>query len=270
MKKLYFQIYIKLTAFFCFLTLAYFHFKAKSLLLNPQGNYLQNSFFPAYLNESTIPTIFYYLTLLGLMIAILLPSKRVSRVSFLLLFLFSTFCLAHQLLFYIQGAVVLFWVSLYLLIISQYLNRDLTGDEAYKVLKLGQLVCSMIFLGGVIGKITPTWWSGDLFIHYGMPRNRYFLKLTKLLGFSRATISLYYSRLAIFSEAILATLFFIRLKYSFMITFISLISMLFLSDPNIFNAIGPLIGLSLAGFILLNFFKINHVKNKSMVVFTTT
>lgn len=110
-------------------------------------------------------------------------------------------------------------------------------------------ILSMIFLGGTVGKLTPGYWSGEVFFGIYFESRDYWL--FNLLRGSWTTeqlmvISSWYSRFVIMVEGIGACLWLMPTRLASFLAIAILCNIALLSNTQLFSVVTCLIGLALA------------------------
>jgi lipoprotein signal peptidase len=106
----------------------------------------------------------------------------------------------------------------------------------------------MIFLGGAVGKLTPEYWSGEVFFQiYFVDRDFWVFNLLRS-RFEPETlreIATYYSRMVIGTEMAVAGFWLLPRKVAAVLTLIVLLCLTLFSNFNLFSVTFCLIGLCL-------------------------
>jgi len=194
---------------------------------------IRQDYFPALLSSPYTAVGLFGLLLLsdvGLIIF-----KQFQLVFAIVAALCSYLISIHQEGFFVQSMVVSLWTSLFLC--WYFLQKE--RDEQ-KVLLLSRMVISLVFFCGTIGKMTPEYWSGEVFYNLHFPR---FSNDLKVITF--------YSRMTVIAEAVLALSFSVRHRLMIYVTLLMIVGMWILTVPKAVDAVGPLVGLALANALLV-------------------
>ena len=124
---------------------------------------ISNSFFPAVFSNSLVAQFAYVLPLLTIF-AIFQPHKGYFCLSSCLMIFSSAILCWHEDTYNDATFVTSFWVALWLLWVSINLDRrDREFRGHARVLAVS--ILSIVFMGGVVGKLTPEYWNGEIVYH---------------------------------------------------------------------------------------------------------
>jgi hypothetical protein len=143
--------------------------------------------------------------------------------------------------------VTCFWVSLWC--VWYTFRIDDPVDQLFASAKtFAILIISMIFLGGAVGKLTPEYWSGEVFYQiYFVDRDFWVFNLLRA-RFDLETlreISTYYSRMVIVTELAVAGFWLLPRKIAAILTLAVLLGLTLFSNTALFSVTFCLIGLCL-------------------------
>ena len=122
------------------------------------------NFFPEFFKSYYTLAFCYYLPVLT--IPVLFYNRVVMHKTFLQIAA-GFFCLSSLLLLCHQATYndatfnVSFWVSCWLLWYSTNIDSEAEDFEKHLII-LAKLITSLIFVGGVVGKLTDEWWNGEV------------------------------------------------------------------------------------------------------------
>lgn len=159
----------------------------------------------------------------------------------------------HQSTSYIQTWISSFWVAIWLLWLGLKAGRETHDEIVAKGCFLAQLMISLVFLGAVVGKWTPRYWSGEVLHHLiflYQPYPQYVWLRENLSPEDLRALATLYSRLAIIVETFMAAVVWMPRRVAFPFATLALLSMWAVVSPRIFDATGPLTGLAIAGWSL--------------------
>lgn len=198
---------------------------------------IQNNFFPALFNNTGFGVAVFAGVFFLAIAAICSEQPLLLTVFPGCLFAGSFLLMIHQKGFCIQAFVTTFWAAIPL----YWLDRAQQGEPGAEagVFNVLKLCISLVFLGAFLGKLNSNYWSGEVFTHLGFPR---FSTSPLLISF--------FSKAAILTEGLVVLCYFIRSKYSFLISGTLIVMMWIMTDYTIINALGTLLGLALAGILL--------------------
>ncbi|HMO23429.1 MAG TPA: hypothetical protein PKC98_20900, partial [Candidatus Melainabacteria bacterium] len=111
-------------------------------------------------------------------------------------------------------------------------------------------ILSLIFLGGSVGKLTPGYWSGEVFYEIYFEGRDYWLfnLLRRFFDADQLSlISCWYSRFVIMIEGIGACLWIMPARIASIIAIAILCNIALMSNTQLFSVLTCLIGLALAG-----------------------
>jgi hypothetical protein len=116
-----------------------------------------------------------------------------------------------------------------------------------------QLVLSLIFLGGVVGKMTPGYWNGEV-LHdiYFESRNYWCFNWIRehVPAKTIPELARWYSRLIILMEWTCSLLWIMPRRIASMVALVTLLGIAILSNFLLFSVVGCLIGLALVGLLV--------------------
>lgn len=164
-------------------------------------------------------------------------------------FIGSTGCLLHQHFFNDATFAVLFWGSLWLLWLSLNSNKP-TISLATHSKQLATTTVALIFFGGFLGKMTPTYWSGEIFFELYFQQKQHPPYTWLNAWFSDSTIVVmarWFSRLAIFGEAAvwLSPLVLTYRRWAWLVVIVAT-TMVIISTPWLFSVMGGILGITIA------------------------
>lgn len=209
-------------------------------------------FFPAIFQNPIIVAIAYFAPF-SVAVATLLRREYLKPAAVILLV--STVVMSLHLDTYNDATnVTSFWTAIWLVWFTRHLND--TSAEFYSQARvLAQCVVAIIFLGGVVGKLTPEYWSGDIVskIFVGNPNEsplRQVLLMFPAGWQGKLVIFLSWSMIVTEGILALAPLFSYRTLTCFAIPVFAAFSLF--STWRIFSVLLCLAGILAAGLLLEN------------------
>ncbi|OYP30349.1 hypothetical protein [Rhodopirellula sp. MGV] len=146
------------------------------------------------------------------------------------------------------------WVSLWVC----WLTTRMSHEDPYPLLRraafLARVICSMILLGGAVGKWTPEYWSGEVFYDiYFVDRDFWVFNLMRERFDTETlkTMAMWYSRKVILVESIAGLgMWLLPARWAAFVGVTIFFSIAFLSNPLLFSVLTCLVGLSAVGFFV--------------------
>lgn len=140
------------------------------------------------------------------------------------------------------------WVSLWLTWFTANAHRS---DEAFGVIARGlaHAVVALVFLGGLVGKLTPEYWSGEAFYGLYFQRDSGWPYPWLRANFSATEvrdIAVWFSRAAIVAEASLVAAPFLPTRPLLAMFTTTMLGMMIARNYNLFSVLGSLFGLLVA------------------------
>ena len=137
-----------------------------------------------------------------------------------------------------------FWVALWM---SWYAFRRprTDGDWALVPPFVARCVISLVFLGGLVGKLTPEYWSGEAFLDiYDRPYGVFGLARAYVTPAALPALAQVYSIGAIAMEGTAAASFLMPSRWAGLVTIAVMLSIVALSNLLLGSVMAPLIGLA--------------------------
>ena len=160
--------------------------------------------FPEFFLDPNVSAVGYFLPL-SAWAALCFPRWRIYCFTSTLLVICSIFMLLHINTYNDATFVTSFWVALWLLWFSTQMDRT---DESVRIhgRKLAQGIVGIIFLGGIVGKITPGYWNGEVIynIFWDAERTPIYAILSTCPEQMRPLAAMVISRMIIIGEAVMA------------------------------------------------------------------
>jgi len=210
---------------------------------------LQDTFFPPLWQDPSFLALL-FLCPIGLGLGVLFFASRTlllvqSVVTVICLFGLSI----HQQSYNDVTFVTCFWVGLWQLWFAIRIGE--AAETLYpKGGFLAAAVFSLMFLGGAIGKLTPGYWSGEVFYEIYFANRNYWIFTILRGNFSPENlkeISLYYSRLVIIVELLGGGLWLLPTRWACGAGILIFLSIALMSNTNLFSVMSCLLGLGVAG-----------------------
>ncbi len=160
--------------------------------------------FPKFFLNPEVSAISYFLPLVSLA-ALCFPRRSIFCFTSILLVICSAILLLHINTYNDATFVTAFWVSLWLLWFSTQMDRT---DESVRIhgRKLAQGIVGVIFLGGLVGKLTSGYWNGEVIynIFFVTQESPISAMLSTCPENLRPLAAIIISRLIIVGEAVMA------------------------------------------------------------------
>jgi hypothetical protein len=212
---------------------------------------VHEAYFPAFLtNAHVLPSLYLAPTVLGI-VGLIRPVRSLALLHSVTLVVCAYGLLVHQISLGFQGANTAFWAGLFLV----WLCSRPSGDEEsvrVRATFLLQLMLGMIFLGGAAGKWTERYWNGEvmyhlMFLYQDFPKWEWLRENYQTEQLRQ--LSVYYSGAVVFGETVLATLPLWRPRWAFPSATLGICVMWGMATPRVIDALGPVLGLAIAGWI---------------------
>jgi hypothetical protein len=210
---------------------------------------LHDSFFPAPLRHPTVLAVLFILPIVAGVAVLFISDRKLILMQSLITVLAMFGLCIHQATYNDVTFLTCFWAALWCGWFA--LRMDDPADLLFaKGSRLVVLIFSVIFLGGAVGKLTPGYWSGEVFYHiYFTERNYWVFNLLRANFEPEAlrSIATYYSRMVIGTELACAFLWLLPSRWACAIGVIVFSMIALMSNTNLFSVMGCLLGLGLAG-----------------------
>jgi hypothetical protein len=132
---------------------------------------------------------------------------------------------------------------------------------------LAGLTLTVVFGFAAAGKITSGYWDGIVLYHlfFIYQNDAKFQLLREILNTEQLkAAAILYSRISVLAEASMAIIpWFLPSRWSFAYWILGLLGMLLLTNLNVIEAIGPLLGLSLTALLLTTHQELEELKPQS-------
>ena len=132
---------------------------------------IQNSFFPVVFSNPLTAQSAYVLPIL-IILTIFKSEPRFFRLSSCLMIFSSAILCWHKDTYSDATFVISFWVALWLLWVSIHIKRIDAGFRLHAKM-LAVSILSIVFMGGLVGKLTPEYWNGQIFYHIFVVQNNH-------------------------------------------------------------------------------------------------
>ena len=132
---------------------------------------IQNSFFPVVFSNPLAAQFAYALPIL-IILTIFQPEPRFFRLSGYLMIFSSAILCWHKDTYNDATFVTSFWVALWLLWVSIHIKRIDAGFGLHAKM-LAVSILSIVFMGGLVGKLTPEYWNGTILYHVFFVQNNH-------------------------------------------------------------------------------------------------
>lgn len=208
-------------------------------------------FFPEFLQSPDVSIGIYFFPLLAVP-AVLRPTPCRLITSSIILVVSSLVSLWHIDTYNDATYVTCFWVSLWMTWVAFNLKRDDPGFR-WQACFLAQLIVGMIFLGGAVGKMTPEYLSGEVWVNMFLKQKHYVFGIWIAQVFGSEQIGLFsqiLSRGMIFGELLIGLMpLFPYRAGTIGASLLMLVMMPLTNTWMIFSVVGCLIGMLTACLI---------------------
>ncbi len=211
---------------------------------------LSHGLFPQLMLDSRVAIFFYALPLLIIPLLIRLTRKK-ALLAAAIMCVSSLICLSHIHFFNDATFTTSFWVSIWLLWMAFNSERD-DREFPQEARWLAKAMIAVIFLGGFIGKLTPTYWSGEVLHDIYFQQKDYFIYSWLRDSFSEEGVrrlATGFSRMAIIGEGLLVLGVALRYRLYALLALAVIMGMVFISTPYLFSVMSSLLGMLLAMMI---------------------
>jgi len=210
---------------------------------------LHDSFFPELLRSPTVLAVLFILPIVA-GAAVMFISDRKFILMQALITVMTMFGLSiHQATYNDVTFMTCFWTAMWCGWFALRMN-DPAEILFAKGGRLVLLIFSMIFLGGAVGKLTPGYWSGEVFYHIYFTERDYWVFNLLRANFepeSLRAIAMVYSRMVIGTELACAFLWLLPTRWGCAIGISMFFMIAVLSNTYLFSVMCCLIGLGIAG-----------------------
>ncbi|TWT91354.1 hypothetical protein [Neorhodopirellula pilleata] len=220
---------------------------------------IEHDFFPSPMRDAIVLRIAYLASAAGFLVALLFAHVRPTWDLFrTLACAIGTFAsavmLVHQGSYNDVTFLMVVWCGAFATWYSSRLRHDDSNHLQDKALRLSRIILSVMFLGGLVGKCTPEYWSGQvLYEIYFVDRDFWFFNWMRIRydGEALRSIATVYSRLVIVVEIFGALNWFvgefIGSRFAAWSAIAILLSIGVTSNFLLFSVLAPLIGLATIG-----------------------
>ena len=132
---------------------------------------IQNSFFPGVFS-APLAAQFAYALPISIILTICQSEPRFFRWSSGLMIFSSAILCWHKDTYSDATFVASFWVALWLLWVSIRIDRIDAGFRLHAKM-LAVFILSIVFMGGLVGKLTPEYWNGHILYHIFIAQNNH-------------------------------------------------------------------------------------------------
>ncbi len=204
-------------------------------------------FFPGFLQQGEVSMVVFFLPIL-IVPALQIPSQRRMIVASMTLLVTATISMLHLDTYNDATNVTCFWSAIWLLWFSVNCHRT---DVAFRTQArfLVQLIVTVIFVGGFVGKITPAYLSGQAWFEMFMSKDSYFFGsvLRGLIDADPRLLSRYLSWGMIFAEGCMGLMILVPYRLGAICASVLMLLMLLMSNTVlILSVLGCLIGMMLS------------------------
>lgn len=223
---------------------------------------IAHDFFPEVLRDATVARYAYSICVGGFSIAIILvttqPDRhRVRTVACSIATLACGLLLLHQASYNDVTFLMVVWCGAIATWYSHRMSVDEPDELLRKAANLSRIVLSLMFLGGLVGKCTTEYWSGQvLYEIYFIDRDFWFFNWLRdrYQGDDLRAIATIYSRLVIVTEAIGSLAWgagwLLSSRAVAILMMFPLIGIGVMSNYQLFSVLAPLIGMIGVGLLV--------------------
>ncbi len=213
---------------------------------------LHDGFFPGWLQQAATLRIA-FLTAIASIVIVWLTRERATRCTAITIsWLASTVMLLHQGTYNDMTFTTIWWCNVWAMWYVWRMDIDSSDDLRRKAAFLSRLLISVVLIGGAVGKWTGEYWSGEVFYEIYF-RDRDFWIFNALRSWMDAEslrwTAMAYSRHVILVETIAGLgIWLLPARWAAVVGVVIFSSIALLSNFLLFSVLGPLIGLSIAGW----------------------
>ena len=223
---------------------------------------LHDDFFPSMMQKSLTWAGFQLLPIALIITAFFVTDRRYLLLQGWLTGVCMLGLCWHQLSYNDVTFLTCLWVSLWSI---WYLHRmkEPAATLYPKAAKLVTLIFSMILLGGAVGKLTPGYWSGEVFYEIYFAQREFWIFSLLRQNLSQemlTTVACYYSRFVIITEVAGAGLWLLPPRLACALGIAIFLSIALFSNTNLFSVMCCLLGLGLVGLHQPRSLRIDKVK----------
>ena len=205
----------------------------------------KNDFFPALLTNNAVSAFFYILPL-PCVVVLLSRLTKYMRVAIGIMLLSSAVMNLHLNTYNDATFVVSFWVALWMWWLAGAMRKIIGAPLASRARLLAQWIVAMTFLGGMVGKLTPEYTSGEVVYHIFYVQTKVSFLTFLIEGVPLLTEEQIFgliSKFMIGGEFLLAINFLFPFMVAFYLSAFLIPMLMFFSTWRILSVIGPLLGL---------------------------
>lgn len=205
---------------------------------------LVDEFFPLPLQSFALLAFAYALPAITAFIALLQRGARALGASLCTFALGSLVLMLHQGTYNDASFVTCFWTALFGLWLVSATRGATASQVAARAGALVQLLCALMFFGGVVGKLTPGYFDGSVLYEIYFVKRQHWTFSWLRAHADAATlreVARWYSRAVLLIEALLVTLPLWPLRLSMRLALASLGMLVVLNNFRLLSVVGPLI-----------------------------
>lgn len=208
-----------------------------------------DSFFPVFFRSQAVARVAYSLACTGCLLGIFLTQQKHLVLATLLLLMNLAILSIHQSAFNDVTFMCCGWAALWCVWIATRLNEPFESLFP-RAVWLSHVILSLIFLGGVVGKVTQGYWSGQvLFDIYFQQRDFWFYNLFRaaLEPEQLREAATWHSRMVIVSELVCSFLWLMPPRIASAVAVVMLCGIALTNNFLLFSVVTCLIGLAIVG-----------------------
>lgn len=211
---------------------------------------VHHDLFPSVFEAPYIAALFYALPLIVLPFCLYKPTRSTCLFGATLLCVSSAVCTLHIVFYNDATFTTAFWVSLWLLWLAWNFESHDT-DLLVQAQWLARGTIFIFFFAGAVGKLTPSYWSGEVlhdiyFLQKDYPP--YVFLYDTLSEDALRELATWFSRFTIVAEAAIAAMVFLPFERFAPVAIAMMLGMVMGSTPYLFSVMGAPVGMLLAIF----------------------
>lgn len=211
---------------------------------------LRDEFFPGWLSSGYVSLGAYSLAVISCLVSLFSASHRTAFYCSLLLAMSLYLQCIHQHSYNDVTFLTCFWSAVWSLWFTSRIGRDDQRTLLEKGAFIAHLILSTVFLGGAMGKLTPGYWSGEVFYNiYFANRDFWVFNLLReqFSDESLLAISCWYTRFVICAEFSCAFLWAMPQRLASWLAILTCCGICLLSNVLLLSVLACLMGLAVIG-----------------------
>jgi hypothetical protein len=211
---------------------------------------LVDEFFPVWLQNRWVLATSYLVAVISLIVGLFEPTRIRCLACTAVAAAATAILCVHQMSYNDVTFLTVFWVAVWALWFSLRWGRESTSTLVFKGVFLSHLILAVVMLGGAVGKMTPGYWSGEVFYEIYFRERAYwpFQMLRSIFEEGQLrSISMFYSRFVIVAEAGCSLLWLCPPRLASTMFLVVLAGIIVLSNPLLVSVMASLMALALVG-----------------------